>query len=216
MKYLTERSLYYYFLMGEVTDADGSAWNFIAKNFGVKPKDIKAYEDTLSNKTLTELTTPNDIEMYRNYLNGFCRDLSEFGKTSNEQDAINAKALALHKSQEIFGDMRIKNNRLRRLSHNYGDDHIGSVLYALQMLYLNSEKECVRFAEEILTKELEDGKNSDAGLVLLRLKSDEANDVAARLKSLPDMLLRPDMLKYLTEQYGSGEIIFKDKRVIGF
>ena len=68
-----------------------------------------------------------------------------------------------------------------------------------------------------MTRELNEGKNSDAGLILLTLKKGDASKTAACLKALPDMLLRPDMLKYLNAQYGSGNgIILKDKPVIGF
>lgn len=218
MKYLTERSLYYYFLMREVTDIGVDCWSFIAKNFGVKPKEIKTYEAVLTNSTLDDLCTTDDIEMYRNYLNGYCVADTEFGKSKCEQDAITAKALALHKRQELFSDSLIKGNRLRSLSHNYERDHIASVLYAMQMLYLNEDKQCEKFAKELLTKELEEGKNSDAGLILLKLERCNASDTVTRLRSLPDMLLRPDILKYLTKQYGkgSGGAIFKDKRTIGF
>lgn len=218
MKYLTERSLYYYFLMREVTDIGVEGWSFIAKNFGVKPKEIKTYESVLANPVLDELCTVNDIEMYKNYLNGYCIDDKEFGKSKSEQQAIEAKALALHKRQELFSDFLIKGNRLRSLSHKYERDHIASVLYAMQMLYLNDDKQCEKLAKDLLTKELKEGENSDAGLLLLKLESENANDTVARLRSLPDMLLRPDMLKYLTKQYGSGssERIFKDKLRIGF
>ena len=66
MKYLTERSLYYYFLMREVADADEGAWNFTASCFGVKKNEIKQYEKVVANKTLDELETVGDIEMYGN------------------------------------------------------------------------------------------------------------------------------------------------------
>ncbi len=218
MNYLTERSLYYYFLMREVAEVGADGWNFIAKNFGVKPKEIKTYETVLTNSTLDDLCTNDDIEMYRNYLNGYCVADTEFGKSRCEQDAITAKALALHKQQELFSDSLIKGNRLRSLSHNYERDHIASVLYAIQMLYLNADKQCEKFAKQLLSKELKEGKNSDAGLILLKLESENVSDTVTRLRSLPDMLLRPDMLKYLTKQYGSvsGESLFKDKRTIGF
>ncbi len=217
MKYLTERSLYYYFLMREVADADEAAWGFTAGCFGVKNKDIKQFEKVVANKTLDELETTGDIEMYGNYLNGFFGNAADFGKAACEREAIDAKALAIHKLQELFGDSIVKNNRLRSLSHNYERDHVATVLYALQLLYLNGNGEFGRFAESILTRELKEGKNSDAGLILLTLKKQEAEQTAACLKTLPDMLLRPDMLKYLTAQYGSGNgIILKDKPVIGF
>ncbi|MDE6585908.1 MAG: hypothetical protein K2K80_04435 [Clostridia bacterium] len=218
MKYLTERSLYYYFLMREVADVGVNGWSFIAKNFGAKPKEIKTYEAVLTNSALDDLCTTDDIEMYGNYLNGYCVADTEFGKSKCEQDAIAAKALALHKQQELFSDSLIKGNRLRTLSHNYERDHIASVLYAIQMLYLNENKQCKKFAKELLTKELKEGKNSDAGLILLNLESVDTCDTVNILRSLPDMLLRPDMLKYLAKQYGSagGENLFKDKRTIGF
>lgn len=218
MKYLTERSLYYYFLMREVTNAGVDGWSFIAKNFGVKPKTIKTYEAVLKNPVLDDLATIGDVELYLNYLNGFCNVENEFGKSKCEQEVIDMKALALHKMQELFGENLIKSNRLRSLSHNYERDHVASVLYAMQMLYLNDDKQCGKFAREILTKELEEGKNSDAGLILLKLENGETAETVNSLRSLPDMLLRPDMLKYFTRHYGksSGESIFKNKRVIGF
>lgn len=218
MKYVIGRALYFYFLMREVTDADAGAWVFIARHFGVKPKDIKTYEKVLENRTLEDLTTTDDIEMYKNYLNGFWCKENEFGKSECEQEAITAKALALHKMQELFGDVHIRGNRLRSLSYIYERDHKACVLYALQVLYLNSEKECGIFAEEILKKELKEGKNSDAGLILLARKCGNEDEIVSCLKGLPDMLLCPDMQKYLTKQYGkgSGEVIYKDKRTIGF
>lgn len=216
MRYLSDRSLYYYFLMREVTDAGTEAWGFIAKNFGVKSKEIKAYESVLSDRTLDDLTTIGDIEMYKNFLNGFCVNETEFGKSRNEQDAIEAKALALHKIEGTFGETLIKSNRLRSLSHNYERDHVSSVLYALQLMYLNSNKECARFAEGILSKELKEGKNSDAGLILLNMKEGGKSEIVTTLKSLPDLLLRPDMQKYLSKQCGSGVIILNDKPTIGF
>ena len=218
MKYLKQRSLYYYFLMREVTEIGVEGWNFIAKNFGVKPKEIKTYETVLTNPVLDELATADDIEMYKNYLNGYCISDSEFGRGKNEQEAIDMKSLSLHKLQELFSDSLVKGNRLRSLSHNYEHDHIASVLYAMQMLYLNDDKQCEKFVIELLNKELKEGKNSDAGLILLQLEIGNERDIVARLRGLPDMLLRPDMLKYLTKQYGggSGESIFKDKLTIGF
>lgn len=218
MKYLIERSLYYYFLMQEVTGSDINVWGFIAKNFGVKPKEIKAYESVLADDTLDELATIDDIEMYRNYLNGFCCNATEFGKARCEQDAIDAKALAILKIQSLFGDSHFKGNRLRSLSHNYERDHIAAVLYALRVLYANGSRSCGKFAESILTTELKEGKNSDAGLILLNLNSGKPAEIAACLKSLPDMLLRPDMLKYLTKHYGcaSENIVINDVRTIGF
>lgn len=218
MKYLIERSLYYYFLMREVTDADVCSWGFIAKNFGLKPEDIKAYESVLSSSTLDELATSDDIEMYRNYLNGYFCNAAEFGKAKRELEAIDAKALALYKLKDLFGNAPIKNNRLRSLSHNYGRDHVASVLYALQIMYINGSGGCGDLAESILTAELKEGKNSDAGLILLNLNCGKASETAAYLKGLPDMLLRPDMLKYFSERYGcAGEnIVISDVRTIGF
>lgn len=154
--------------------------------------------------------------MYKNYLNGYCVTHTEFGKNKCEQEAIDMKMLALHKQQELFGDSQIKGNRLRSLSHNYERDHIASVLYALQMLYLNNDTQCEKFVKELLTKELIEGKNSDAGFILLKLDKDNTADIVNNLRRLPDMLLRPDIIKYLTKQYGlsDSENIFINKNTI--
>ena len=54
--------------------------------------------------------------------------------------------------------------------------------------------------------------------MLLKLKEGDAAETVTRLRGLPDMLLMPDMLKYLERQYGKsgGESIFTDERKIGF
>lgn len=218
MKYLIERSLYYYFLMQEVTGSDIDAWGIIAKNFGVKLKEIKIYESVLADNTLDELATIDDMEMYRNYFNGFCSNATEFGKAKRVQEAIDAKALVILKMQSLFGDSHIKGNRLRSLSHNYERDHIAAVLYALQVLYANSSSGCGKLAENILATELKEGKNSDAGLILLNLNNSKSVETATCLKSLPDIILRPDILRYLTKQYGcaSENIVINDVRTIRF
>lgn len=216
MKYLTERSLYYYFLMREVADVGLEGWGFIAKIFGVKPQTVKLYESVLTHPILEELCTEDDIEMYKTYLNAYCNADAEFGKSKREREVIDMKSLSLHKMKELFSNPLVKGNRLRSLSHRYERDHTASVLYALQMLYLNEDKQCEKFVKELLSRELQDGKNSDAGLILLRIENENASDTVARLRSLPDMLLRPDMLQYLAKQYGGGGSIFKDKRKIGF
>lgn len=217
MIYLVKRSLYYYFLMREVTDAESEAWCFIAKVFGVKPKDMKAYQKVLENQTLNDLSTIDDIDMHKNYINGFCTQTTEFGKALCEQEVIEAKALALYKIRELFGDKSVKGNRLRSLSHNYKRDHVASVLYALHLLYFNYNTACNELARNILVKELKDGKNSDAGLILLTLDKNGEREIASCLKCLPDMLLLPQMLKYLNHKYeGDGGSILQDNRTIGF
>ena len=100
------------------------------------------------------------------------------------------------------------------LSHTYDRDHVASVVYALKLIGSNTST-CPGLAEEILEKEFRAGRNSDAGLVLLRLKGENAAETAAILKDLPDMLLRPEMQEYLTEKYGS-DVTIKARRTIGF
>lgn len=217
MKYLVERSLFYYFLMEEIKDAGTKYWRTIADLFGVNLELITTYGHVIREPMLDELLTTDDIDMYRNYLNGFLHDEVCFGKAKIENDVIEAKALALQKAQQLFGNTQIKVNRLHSLSHIYEKDHIASVLYALQLLCTNAEKSVQKYAGEILQRELYEGQNSDAGFVLLKLKSDEAAETADRLINLPDILICPDMLKYLTAQYGKNEtLVFKTKRNIGF
>ena len=217
MIYVTERALYYYFLMQEIGEVGVDFWKFIAGLFGVKPKEIKAYEKVLSNAVLAELSTIGDVEMYKNFLNGFSCAEEEFGKSKFEHEAIEAKALALHKSCTLFGDDYLKGGRLRVLSHVYEKDHFASVLYALQVLYLHDTDECEKFAESILIKELKEENNSDAGIILLKLRKDSVSETMAYLSSTPDMLLRPAVLKELKRRYGgnSGDL-FRNKRAIGF
>ena len=217
MIYLTERALYYYFLMQEIGEVGVDFWKFIAGLFGVKPKEIKAFEKVLSNAVLAELSTIGDVEMYKNFLNGFSCAEDEFGKSKFEHEAIEAKALALHKSCTLFGDDYLKGGRLRVLSHVYERDHFASVLYALQVLYLHDTDECEKFAESILIKELKEGSNSDAGIILLNLRKDSVSETMAYLSSTPDMLLRPAVLKELKRRYGGDDgDIFRNKHAIGF
>ena len=217
MIYVIERALYYYFLMREIGDAGLDFWKFVAGFFGVKPKEIKAYEKVLSNDVLAELSTLGDVEMYKNFLSGFYCAEDEFGKSKTEREAIEAKALALHKASALFGDDYVKVNRLRVLSHVYENDHYASVLYALQVLYLHNTDECEKFAEGILLQELKEGSNSDAGIILLKLRKEKAKETMTYLSGTPDMLLRPAVLKELKRRYGGNNgNIFRNKRAIGF
>lgn len=218
MKYEKQRALYYHFLMQEIGEVGSGSWKFVAEYFGLNPKEIEEYDKALSNPVLAELSTIGDVDMYRNYLHGFLCEEDEFGKANIEQETIEAKALALHKMLSLFGESSIKSNRLRALSHNYDKDHIAAVLYSLQILYLNSGSESKNFAERILMKELKEGNNSDAGLVLLRLKKEKADEIMTCLSGTPDMLLRPDVLKALIKEYGGegADTGFKSKRPIGF
>lgn len=218
MNYILERAVYYYFLMQEITGVGIRGWKFVAELFGVLPEDIKAYEAVLENPILAEISTVGDAKIYKNYLSGFCCEENEFGKADNEQDVIEAKALALDKICTLFGEESVKNGRLRALAHVYERDHIASVLYAIQALYLNDGDKCGKFAESILMKELKDGNNSDAGLVLLKLKNERAEEVMNLLSGTPDMILRPDLLNSLIKQFGGEgtDAAFNGKRVIGF
>ena len=216
MIYVMERALYYYFLMQEISEVGVDFWKFVAELFGVKSREIKTYEKVLLRPELLELSTIGDIEMYKNFLNGFSSKENEFGKTKTEHDVIEAKALALHKIDALFGDDYVKSGRLRALSHNYERDHFASVLYALQIIYLHNTDEFITFAEGILLNELKEGNNSDAGIILLKMRRENTNEIMAYLSSTPDMLLRPAVLKELAKHYGGGAAGFKKKRTIGF
>lgn len=217
MEYLVDRSLFYYFLMREITDAGKEVWSTIANDFGVSPKLIKNYEAALQEPVLVELVTPEDIEVYKNFTSGFFFKGPCFGKSAIESDTIDSKLLALQKIQQLFGYAKIKKDRLLALSHIYENDRAASILYALQIIHFNKDKNCCSYAEDILSKELFEEKNSDAGFILLQLKKEDAVRTVSCLKSLPEMLIRPEIMKYLTDKYGgSNEIIIKGKLPIGF
>lgn len=217
MTYLTERSLLYYFLMREITDGGIEIWRKVANVFGVDQKSVKRFEDILKEQILDELLTADAIKVYKNYLTYFNDKETSFGKTADEAKVIEAKALALQKAQKIFGAKADKAGRLRKLAFDYVYGHTTSVLYALQVLLVNSDEKCRKYAENILMKELQTGKNSDAGFILLQLKNEEKDKIANYLKSLPDMLLRPDIIKFITDKYGcSEEIAINNKPGIGF
>ncbi|MCM1237744.1 MAG: hypothetical protein NC489_47380 [Ruminococcus flavefaciens] len=216
MNYFLERSLYYYFLMCEIADENVSAWKFIAGLFGLSAAKIKKFGEILKNPVLGELASPEDIVMYNNYLAGFCRDTDDFGSSSDEQFVLEAKAQALKKTASIFGDMAMKSNRLRALSHNYPRDHVASVLYALQILRLNADDDRRQFALNVLSSELGSGDNSDAGLILLKLSRKDAQEIMSTLCGLPDMLLHPEVIKRLEKKYGEGKRGVPGIRSIGF
>ena len=218
MLYEKQRALYYNFLMQEIAEAGSDSWKFVAGYFGLGAEEIEECEAALSSPVLADLSTIGDVDMYRNYLSGFACGENEFGKSRIEQEIIEAKELALHKIVSLFGTNSVKSNRLRSLSHNYENDHIAAVLYALQVMYCNDGSQSREYAEGILLKELKDEKNSDAGLVLLRLKGDVAAEIMGYLGSAPDMLLRPEVLKNLVLRYGGSvaDTGFKGKVTIGF
>ena len=71
MKYLAERSLFYYFLMREAMATGIETWSLIAETFGVCQKLIKDYKNVLSDPILNDLVTTNDIDVYKNFISGF-------------------------------------------------------------------------------------------------------------------------------------------------
>ncbi len=217
MNYFTERSLYYYFLMREISDDAGvQAWRFIAKNFGVKAREIKYYEKLVTDETLAELSTCGNIEIHRNYLSGYCKDESEFGYTETEREILELKHNALMKIEELFGNSRVKAMRQRSLSHKYERDHAGAVLYALNLLFVNRDGDCRQLVESILRKELTDSKNSDAGIALLHVVQEGHKDIMDELALTPDMPLRPIEMKVLSRQFGGGNVSHGGKHTIGF
>lgn len=218
MLYKKQRALYYYFLMQEIGEAGSGSWKFVADYFGLDAEETGEYEKALLNPVLAELSTLGDVEMYRNYLSGFMCGEDAFGKSQIEQDIIEAKELALHKIVTLFGETSIKGSRLRSLSHNYEKDHIATVLYALQVMYFKSVSQSESIAEGILLKELKKESNSDAGLILLKLKSGDTDEIMSYLSGTPDMLLRPEVLSGLKAQYGwsDADTSFKKKNTIGF
>ena len=217
MNYFTERSLYYYFMLREISEsADLQAWRFVARHFGVKPADIKYYEKLLADKTLAELSSCGNIEIHKNYITGFCHDGSEFGSSETESEILEIKLNALGKIEELFGNTRVKGMRQRSLSHKYERDHAGAVLYALNLIFVNKGGNCSRLADGILRKELTDSKNSDAGIALLRVAHEGHKEIMDGLASTPDMLLRPIELKTLMRQFGGGNVSFNGKHTIGF
>lgn len=213
MNYVTERALYYTFLMQEICE-NGNFWAFVSERFGVDQSKVKDYGIILSNPLLSELSSLGDIEIHKNYLKGFGPE-GYFGKAKREQDVIDVKARALIKTNEIFGEDSVKGGRLRTLSHTYERSRAASVLYALVVLFYN-ETDGAEFAENLLMKELKEESNSDAGLILLNVKADGREEIVRALCGSPDMLVCPDVLKKLTERFGGGTGLFKGKRTIGF
>ncbi len=216
MNYITERALYYNFMMQEVCEANNSSWKFLADCFGVDPKKAKEYAEILQNPIFGELSSLGDIEIYKNYLSGFGQD-NGFGVSGREQAVIDVKAHALLKINDIFGENSIKSGRLRTLSNYYEKDRVASVVYALAVLYLNGEDEGREIAVNILMRELNEENNSDAGLLLLNIKPQSREEVMSVLGGTPEMLVRPDVLKTLSKRYGNCKgTPFKGKRPIGF
>lgn len=214
MDYLVQRSIYYTILMEETVENGADAWVFTAGVFNLSDREKCKYGQILANKTLKELGTVEDINMYYNYLDGFCSDEREFGKSRADKAVLEIKTLALHKACELYGDVAVKSNRLRLLSHRYGNDHVGAVLYALRLLYVGGDN-FKGLAKDILKKELTDGKNSDAGLALLSLSGDgEKEEITLALGATPDMILRPEVLNALG--INAGNTATAGKRLIGF
>lgn len=217
MEYLIDRSLFYYFLMREISDVGADAWEYIARLFCVSAEEIGHYKCVLDNAILDEMSTTFDVDMYKNFMGGPFIRYTSFGEGERDKRVIEAKALALQKLREFFGDMQIKANRLCLLSEIYERDGAACVLYAIYVLHFNKSEQCAAFAEDLLVRKLKEDKNSDAGLIALGLKSEGREQIAYSLLNLPDMLIRPEMTQYLADRYGgSTEIKPVGKRVIGF
>ena len=81
-------------VMREITDAEEGLWERIAALFGVDAADAAQYVPVLQDATLGELTTTDDIAMYKTFIGGFFCEKEPFGRKACEKCAIEAKALA--------------------------------------------------------------------------------------------------------------------------
>ena len=134
MNYMAERSLFYYFLMGEIGQADVGVFGTVAAMFGAVPEHISRYRALLGDPVLNELLSIDDIEAYRSYLRGYCREADCFGTSGEESEVLDVKSLALQKARQLFGEGGTKATRRYALSQIYERDHTASVLYALELL----------------------------------------------------------------------------------
>lgn len=217
MNYFIRKSLYYYFMMNEIAEMDGEGlWSFVADKFGVGEEDKKTYAELLRSETLKQLTSCYDIFTYKNYLGKYCKDDAEFGKSAEESIILDCKYEALERITRLFDKSPLYGNMLGALSHKYEAHHTAAVLYALCLTFLNDGAEFTELARNILFKELKDGKNSAAGIVLLSMADTDAGEVMGYLEEMPDMRVLPNELNALIKRYGDGDKAFKPKRVIGF
>lgn len=215
MDYFIRKSLHYYFMMGEITETGVEAWRFIAHKFGVEDADIKAYEPVVQHETLGEILSCKDVYTYKNYLGKYCRDENEFGNRSEEMLVLDCKFKALERVHTLFNGELTRGNRLGSLAHKYETSHSAAVLYALCVLYINGEAGS-ELAKSILYKELTEGKNSAAGIVLLNTDGGNEGEIMSYLGQMPDMRVLPNEYAYLVKRHGCGGTDFKGKRVIGF
>lgn len=217
MNYMAERSLFYYFLMGEIGQADVGVFGTVAAMFGAVPEHISRYRALLGDPVLNELLSIDDIEAYRSYLRGYCREADCFGTSGEESEVLDVKSLALQKARQLFGEGGTKATRRYALSQIYERDRTASVLYALELLRFFPGELVTAYAESILEREFDEGKNSDAGLILLSRREERAAELAAKLKSLSEILLRPDVVKELDNMYGGKDHAgLTAKNTIGF
>lgn len=216
MKYLTERGLYYYFLIREIADSGVEVWYSVARIFGIDSEMTDKYAALLGNEVLDELSTVGDIDLYKNYIGGYFNAETQFGKDECERGILDIKFLALHRAQAMFDEVKNKVNRLRLLANFYEQDRVAAVLYAMQLSISSSDKECHAFAVDILKRELNENGNSDAGLILLNIEDEDKSCIVDRLRCLSDILIRPEISLYLAERYGGSNIILKNRHTIGF
>lgn len=215
--YILQRGVVYYFLMCEINGADRKLWNFISDKFHMSGTLAAEIEKCVLSDVLNEFKSLEDISAYTSYLDGFCNDKSEFGKSRTERLILDAKLSALTKVAELFGSINVKSDRITGLSNVYKADRVGAVLYALQLMFSDKNGNCASLVCEILTDELEKRHSSDAGLILLNSDMANREDVFAVLCSLPDMMLQPGLIDELASEYGMEVKTFPDKkRKIGF
>jgi len=200
--YILQRALMYYFLMSEINESTEGLWDFVCGKFAISENEKEVVKRSLDAPSLNEMKSVADIYIYTTYLDELCKDNKEFGKSERERCIIEAKLAALSEAEELFERISIKGNRLKRLSLKYKGRHMGSVLYALQLMFSNSGANCKELALNILYAELEDGLNSDAGLLLMNIDGGKTGNIFASLRSLPDMALQPELLKNLRKSTG--------------
>lgn len=194
MKYLLERALFHAFALQAIEGGEKSAaaiFQEVAVLFVGEEEETARIKSLLEKPAIARLKTLEDVQIFRK----FAEFQSTFRLLEEEEEVLTLKVQALAKIRQLSSELRMAPFQAVAAAH--GTDSAAAIFYALEILLHNRENE---LGYAVLSEAL-DKSDADAGLLLLRAGRGDKAEIFRQLAQTPDMLLHPEVLQELSEQY---------------
>lgn len=197
MNYLEQRTIYYSVIVSELLSKSyEEVFDKISKVFC--QNENQRLKEILKAEMFNMLSSSTALDMHITFLKAFCEDESEFGKESDEMNALEIKRSAMLFIEELNNDI-VGANPLNTLFKIQKQNNNCSSIIALLLLtngrYDNN-------SISMLTKSLKNG-DLDSGIILLS-QTKETNQIemyGLELAKIQEFILHAEIIDVLINRY---------------